>query len=592
MKCVLPDASNTAPNTMTSTSPCESYFEMRSLESELTQVDNRRACPMIPNFGKESAKELPEKIARAFTATFNALPPSRSDRGPRPDGPVQPEQPINPNTGVIQPASRTVPEHVMCNYDIIVALDLDCIDYVENPVIGHFAQTLINDIFVEIETAFNNHVNEGAVRVGIIGFHAEIEIAMNLFQMSSIAGLQAARAEAQKSIDRLLQYAATRRDFKTMSFTDIFRTLSTFFDARTNKVRELIIVTNALPARFHKGDWTQAGLNTLRTIKAEYFQSINIRAVAVNEACTFQMKYGGYMEDCAYFSALSVIDSYSSYNSVINADVLCPAPFPCPTENPNWRRLFYDAFLDRMKVDLTSMEYMEWCHPKPMPPQFCGCVMRGHLECCHSTTMPGDAGPPGHPGIPGPYGPPGLMGPPGKPGPDGADNGPPGPPGPPGIPGLPVDPKPIKVYGPPGIRGEPGKPGIPGINGEPGQDGLPGPAGEGGVTGDAGFPGGPGSPGRVGLPGPPGPCGPPGAPGMQGQPGLNHILIELTPGALTPEMEEMFFEKMTHFFEGERAGIHKATIRSFGERFVGLGNNGKSFCECSTCSVNQKDCKC
>ena len=129
-------------------------------------------------------------------------------------------------------------------------------------------------------------------------------------------------------------------------------------------------------------------------------------------------------------------------------------------------------------------------------------------------------------------------------------------------------------------------------NGEPGQNGLPGPDGESGENGDAGFPGGPGSPGRVGLPGPPGPCGPPGAPGMQGQPGLNHILIELTPGALTPEMEEMFFEKMTHFFEGERAGIHKATIRSFGERFVGLGNNGKSFCECSTCSVSQKDCRC
>ena len=43
----------------------------------------------------------------------------------------------------------------------------------------------------------------------------------------------------------------------------------------------------------------------------------------------------------------------------------------------------------------------------------------------------------------------------------------------------------------------------------------------------------------------------------------------MTPGALTPEMEEMFLKKITHFFEGQRAGIHKATIRSFGERFVG-----------------------
>ena len=38
MKCVLPDASYSAPNTMTSASPCESYFEMRSQESELTQA--------------------------------------------------------------------------------------------------------------------------------------------------------------------------------------------------------------------------------------------------------------------------------------------------------------------------------------------------------------------------------------------------------------------------------------------------------------------------------------------------------------------------------------------------------------------------
>ena len=45
---------------------------------------------------------------------------------------------------------------------------------------------------------FANRVHEGAVRLGIVGFHKEMEIAMNLFEMSSIDGRARARESAHK----------------------------------------------------------------------------------------------------------------------------------------------------------------------------------------------------------------------------------------------------------------------------------------------------------------------------------------------------------------------------------------------------------
>ena len=74
-------------------------------------------------------------------------------------------------------------------------MDLDCADFNENPVIGGFATQLVGQIFSQ----FDNRVQDGAIRLGIVGFHSELEIAMNLFELSTIDGRASAQADAIKA---------------------------------------------------------------------------------------------------------------------------------------------------------------------------------------------------------------------------------------------------------------------------------------------------------------------------------------------------------------------------------------------------------
>ena len=58
---------------------------------------------------------------------------------------------------------------------------------------------------------FANRVHEGAVRLGIVGFHKEMEIAMNLFEMSSIDGRARARESAHKETHQTVWPSSTRQ---------------------------------------------------------------------------------------------------------------------------------------------------------------------------------------------------------------------------------------------------------------------------------------------------------------------------------------------------------------------------------------------
>lgn len=57
-----------------------------------------------------------------------------------------------PPTGItVTTKVPEVPADVTCNYDVVVAIDLECIDNEENSVVSFFVTNLITDIFAEIE---------------------------------------------------------------------------------------------------------------------------------------------------------------------------------------------------------------------------------------------------------------------------------------------------------------------------------------------------------------------------------------------------------------------------------------------------------
>lgn len=184
---------------------------------------------------------------------------------------------------------QTIPSSVICYYDVIIALDLDCADFNENPVIGDFAVELVDAIFDQ----FEDQVLDGAVRIGIVGFHSELEIAMNLFELSSHEGRSKAHENAHNAIKDLQSFALSRRNYKTSSFIDTFQKLAALFDARDHKVRELYIISNASPGQFTKGDWSEADLNRLKQIKADSYSDITIRTVPVNKV-SFQCDDSNY----------------------------------------------------------------------------------------------------------------------------------------------------------------------------------------------------------------------------------------------------------------------------------------------------------
>ena len=43
--------------------------------------------------------------------------------------------------------SESIPTNQICYYDIVIVLDLDCVDYNENPVVGEFVTRMVDDIF-------------------------------------------------------------------------------------------------------------------------------------------------------------------------------------------------------------------------------------------------------------------------------------------------------------------------------------------------------------------------------------------------------------------------------------------------------------
>ena len=174
---------------------------------------------------------------------------------------------------------QTIPDSVICYYDVVLALDLDCADFNENPVIGDFAVELVDTVFGK----FENRILEGAIRIGIVGFHSELEIAMNLFELSSHEGRSKAHENAHNAIKDLQSFALSRRNYKTSSFIDTFQNLAALFDARDHKVRELYIISNASPGQFTKGDWSEADLNRLKQIKSDSYSDIIIRTVPVNK---------------------------------------------------------------------------------------------------------------------------------------------------------------------------------------------------------------------------------------------------------------------------------------------------------------------
>ena len=285
-KCALSEAQD-VPNKYSGVpEECKAYLQAGRSESTLTNILNRKKCPMIPNFGhSDKSTALPVDIANAFTQT---LQPFTTEPEPQVIRTIcnvyfYSFQPIY-NGLPEEKEPQTIPNSVICYYDVILALDLDCADFNENPVIGDFAVELVDTIFGK----FENRIIDGAIRIGIVGFHSELEIAMNLFELSSHEGRSKAHENAHNAIKDLQSFALSRRNYKTSSFIDTFQNLAALFDARDHKVRELYIISNASPGQFTKGDWSEADLDRLKQIKSDSYSDIIIRTVPVNKVSFWQ----------------------------------------------------------------------------------------------------------------------------------------------------------------------------------------------------------------------------------------------------------------------------------------------------------------
>ena len=73
-----------------------------------------------------------------------------------------------------------------------------------------------------------------------------------------------------------------------------------------------------------------------------------------------QNRYARFQEDCAYFEALQIIDSFYA---AADAEVLCipDGGVACrsrDTDTAVLRRTFYGGFLKTMRDELTSASYM------------------------------------------------------------------------------------------------------------------------------------------------------------------------------------------------------------------------------------------
>ena len=367
-----------------------------------------------------------------------------------------------------------------------------------------------------------------------------------------------------------------RTSTQTSNFNDIFQQISTFYDASGARARELIIITNAVPSKNHRSQWAQAELTALREIKNEWFQGIKIRAIPINAPCT-QYRSQRYAEDCAYFEALAVIDSYSSFES-IQEPVLCrTGEIGCGKEIANYQTTFYSQFVTQLITDLSEMNGHDWCDAIPRPPPICSCTARAHIEVCM------ESAPPGPPGVKGPDngvglpGLPGLMskcGPTGGPGYQGSD----GRQGLPGIPGLPAQAPEVGSAGEPGDSGYSGLDGNNGIDGDEGEPGARGPQGVPGPNGRRGLSTNKGPSGFKGLQGRPGDhgdIGSEGAPGVDGPNKLNNELI--------PPLDELLADMDRRILDFIESDLGDKYLNNMAEQFVGTGNGGRSFCDCDNC---------
>ena len=125
---------------------CDAYKIDSQKENVLSKLGrNRQSCPMIPNWEERKsgsnlyvfAKAMGKLMGKSLTTTLES-------RGPRPDQP-SPEQPVIINK--LPTKNLTIPDNVICSYDVMIAIDLECIDFNENPVVVSFAKQLIRDVF-------------------------------------------------------------------------------------------------------------------------------------------------------------------------------------------------------------------------------------------------------------------------------------------------------------------------------------------------------------------------------------------------------------------------------------------------------------
>merc|ERR1711962_1127484 len=148
-----------------------------------SNIASRKSCPFVwPEKGLFDL-DIPINIATSFVSTLINLPPIMTTPGD-----------ADPTTVRISTKVPEVPSDVTCNYDVVVAIDLECIDNEENSVVSFFVTNLINDIFAEIEAVIKaNELKmksrldmDPSVRVAIVGFHKDIEVEYNLYQMSIV----------------------------------------------------------------------------------------------------------------------------------------------------------------------------------------------------------------------------------------------------------------------------------------------------------------------------------------------------------------------------------------------------------------------
>ena len=360
---------------------------------------------------------------------------------------------------------------------------------------------LLDDIFLK-----STNVDDGFLRIGIIGFHSEIVIGMNLFVTSFIDGRSRAAELAKKALHDLTMFAESNLNFKTTSFQEIFEQLPSLFDARGHKTRELLIITNASPGLYNR-QWGSK-LQQLEATRTSRYSNINIRAVAVNKPCDVR-SHTRYQEDCSYTSALETIDLQFSGSFIMQGAAISAATDVGIGKRATlWRGFYNQMIVDVNRTIKDIIEHMK-CEVPENPQPDCVCTARAEL-CASTKCFPpsptGPPGPKGPPGAPGYYGPPGSCGTAGPKGNKGLD-------GPDGQKGG---------DGPDGSIGGPGRPGHPGREGNDGRagdKGKQGPKGNPGTRGPSGNRGGPGDPGSDGDRGMQGRQGPDGGQGTCGNAG-------------------------------------------------------------------------